>query len=150
MSRVVQCPAKFSSNLLQHICLEVSSTLGDLYSISWFRCVYLGLKLYSAVLQEQDWTALIFRRSCVSITHQIAKIEIYELKLYPMETCKFHKNSNISQKKKYTCMMWFIRQFKQGIFPSQCLCLYQPRFRSVPEVALHVALLKLQTYVSFD
>ncbi len=42
-----------------------------------------------------------------TITHQIAKIEIYELKIYPMETCKFHKNSskiykyiNISKKKK--------------------------------------------------
>ncbi len=41
-----RCPAKFSSNLPHHTCLEVSSIPKSL--ISCFRCVWLGLGLNSA------------------------------------------------------------------------------------------------------
>ncbi len=41
------CPAKFSSNLPQHTCLEVYS-MPSKSLISWFKCVWLGLELNSA------------------------------------------------------------------------------------------------------
>ncbi len=40
-------PAEFSSNLLQHTCMEVSS-MPSKSLISFFRCVWLGLELNSA------------------------------------------------------------------------------------------------------
>ncbi len=42
-----QCPAEFSSNLPQHTCLDVSRITSKTL-ISWFRCVWLGLRLNSA------------------------------------------------------------------------------------------------------
>ncbi len=42
-----RCPAEFSSNLPQHICMEVWS-IPSKSLISCFRCVWLGLELNSA------------------------------------------------------------------------------------------------------